>query len=81
MPADHVNIQPPQSFEIEGDRYRTRLEIDKLILELKQMRLFYDALRGNLEAIFTRIGRGDPAELHYDDGSVFVITGVKRNDT
>lgn len=78
MPADHINIQPPENFEIDGDRYRVRLENEKLQIELKQMRMFYDALHGNLESIFNRIERGEKAELHYKDGRVFVISGEER---
>lgn len=78
MPVDHINIQHPDRRGVESETYRSRLEIDKTQLELKQLRLWYDALSNDLEAIFNRIERGDPAELHYPDGRVFVVTGKER---
>ncbi len=80
MPADHINIQAPERFDIDSMPYRDRLEIEKLKIELRQMRGHYDALRQNLEAIFNRIECGQTAELHFFDGRVFVITGKIRGD-
>lgn len=71
--ADHINIQHPDYCGVESRSYRDRLEIEKLKLELKQLRQWYDSVSNNLESIFTRIERGETAELHYPDGRVIVI--------
>lgn len=75
---DHINIQHPDYRGVESDIYRARLEIEKLRVELKQLRMYHDAVCGDLEAIFTRVSRGDAAELHCPDGRVFVVTGKER---
>lgn len=76
--ADHINIQDPERRGVDSQMYRDRLEVDKLKVELNQLRLWYDTLVNDLSAIFNRIERGDPAELHYRDGRVFVITGKEK---
>lgn len=78
MPADHLNIQHPDRRGADSDTYRFILQIEQQKVELKQLRQWYEALERDLEAIFNRIERGDPAELHYPDGRVFVITGTER---
>lgn len=78
MPADHINIQHPERRGADSDTYRSRLEIEQLRAELKQLRMWYDTLERDLTAIFTRIERGDEAELHYPDGRIFVIAGRER---
>ena len=79
MPADHINIQHPDRFDTFGGSYTSALKIKKLEVELEHLREWYDSLSNNLTAIFTRIERGDPAELHYPDGRVFVITGQEKD--
>lgn len=78
MPVDHMNIQHPDYRGVESDAYRSRLEIEQLKLELKQLRQWHDVVARDLEAIFNRIERGDQAELHYPDGRVFIIAGTER---
>lgn len=78
MPADHINIQHPDHRGVESQSYKDRLEIEKLRLELKQLRMYHDAVCRDLEAIFNRIERGDVAELHYPDGRVFLVSGREQ---
>lgn len=78
MPADHINIQHPNRHGPDSESYRSNLAIDTLKIELKQLRIWYDCMARDLEAIFNRIERGDPAELHYPDGRVFVVTGKEK---
>ena len=75
---DHINIQDPDCRGVDSEIYRSRLTIEQQKVELAQLRLWYDALAKDLASIFTRIERGDPAELHYKDGRVFVITGAEK---
>lgn len=78
MPPDHINIQHPDRRGVESDTYRWILDNDRLKLELKQLRQWYDTIERDLESIFNRIEQGMPAELHYPDGRVFVITGTEK---
>lgn len=78
MPADHINIQHPERRGVDSDTYRWIMENDKLKLELKQLRQWYDTLERDLSSIFTRIERGQTVELHYPDGRCFVVTGADR---
>lgn len=78
MPVDHINIQHPDRFSLESDRFRDSVENEKLRVELKQTRIYHDLLSNNLSAIFNRIECGETAELHYPDGRVFVISGKER---
>lgn len=77
--ADHINIQHPDYRGVESQTYRDRLEIEKLKVELQQLRRWHDAVSGDLEAIFNRIEKGDTAELHYPDGRVFEVSGTERS--
>ncbi|MDK4733602.1 MULTISPECIES: hypothetical protein [unclassified Rhizobium] len=43
-----------------------------------QYRSAADTAEGDLDALFTRIGRGDPVQLNMQSGTVFVITGKQR---
>lgn len=76
---DHINIQHPDHRGVESQTYRDRLEIDKLRVELKQLRQWYDAVCKDLESIFNRTEKGDISELHYPDGRVFQISGHERS--
>jgi hypothetical protein len=69
--ADHINIQHPDYRGVESQSYR--LEIEKLRAELKQIRMYHDAVCSDLESIFIRIERGETAELHYPDGKIITI--------
>lgn len=62
--ADHVNINEPSW----DRRWEDRLRVMKLEAEVKNLSDERDSYRRDLEAIFTRIGRGDHAELHFTDG-------------
>lgn len=75
---DHINIQHPDRRGVASDYYRSMLEIKKLKAELEQLGQWYLSVSGDLEAIFTRIERGETAELHYPDGRVFVVEGKER---
>lgn len=79
MPSDHINIQHPDYRGVESQSYRDRLEIEKLKLELKQLRMYHDAVCKDLESIFNRIENGNIAELHYPDGRVFQVSGHERS--
>ncbi|MFZ5713020.1 MAG: hypothetical protein ACOY3N_09290 [Bradyrhizobium sp.] len=79
MPADHINIQHPEKRGVESRYYRDQLENEKLRVELKQLRAWYDTVSKDLESIFNRIEDGKSAELHYPDGRVFIITGTPRS--
>jgi hypothetical protein len=75
--AEHLNIQHPDHRGVESGDYRSKLEMDKLRLELKQLRSWYDALESELDSIFTRTA-GKETELHYPDGTIYVITGLAK---
>jgi hypothetical protein len=70
---DHINIQHPDYRGVESQTYPDRLEIEKLRAELKQLRMYHDAVCSDLESIFNRIGEGLTAELHYPDGRIIAI--------
>ncbi|RWX78247.1 hypothetical protein EPK99_06320 [Neorhizobium lilium] len=75
--ADHINIHHPD----RGERYeREALMIAELKTKIAVMETALTQSRGDLEAIFTRIKRGDPCELHMMNGDVYVITGALRDD-
>jgi hypothetical protein len=76
--ADHINIQHPDYRGVESQTYRSMLENEKLKLELKQLRQWYDTIERDLDSIFTRTERGEKTELHYPDGRVYIISGVER---
>lgn len=71
--ADHVNISDPDGYP---DEWRHRLAVAKLEAELKVTQLERDHYRRELDAVFTRISRGDDAELHYRDGKVIRIAAA-----
>lgn len=62
--ADHINIHCPDY----GDRWATRLHILKLEAEIKNLQAERDQYRNDLEAIFTRIERGDEVWLYPSKG-------------
>lgn len=47
--ADHINIQHPERRGVDSDTYRWIMENDKLKLELKQLRQWYDTLERDLD--------------------------------
>lgn len=70
---DHINIHMPRTRDVLQDAIgRAQLEA-----EMKVLRTNYDKMAGDLEAIFTRIGRGDQVELHFPDGNVVPITRAR----
>jgi hypothetical protein len=79
MPPDHININHPERLEIYNESYRGLMEKRKLELEVKQLTEWLEIACRDLEAIFTRIERGETSELHYPDGRVFVIRGEERH--
>jgi uncharacterized protein (UPF0335 family) len=74
---DHINIHHPDA----GER---RERDDILVAEMKARITVLNqhllAVRGDLEAIFTRIERGEECELHMKNGDIYVITGALRDD-
>lgn len=79
MPADHINIQHPDHRGVHSTMYRDMLEITKLKAELEQLTRWHRAVCDDLESIFNRVEDGQPAELHYPDGRVFVVTGTEKD--
>lgn len=74
---DYINIHHPD----RGERYeREALKIAELKTKISVMETALTQARGDLEAIFTRIARGDPCELHMMNGDVYVIKGALRDD-
>lgn len=72
---DHININHPDN----RARYRFEmLEIAQLRAKVQTMENFLLNAESDLEAIFTRIERGDEVELHMKSGAVFVVTGKQR---
>ncbi|MBX5112735.1 hypothetical protein [Rhizobium lentis] len=72
---DHININHPDS----RARWREKtLEIVQLRAKITMLENCLLDIEGDLEAIFTRIERGDEVELHMQSGAVFVITGKER---
>ncbi len=68
--ADHSNIHHPGSRE---GRMRAAIEVAELKARLDVMeRYLFDATT-DLEAIFTRIGKGERVELHYPDGEIIRV--------
>lgn len=78
MPADHINISHPDRFDLFSSQYASSLKIKQLEMELQHLRGWHESLSNNLTAIFTRIERGQTAELHYPDGHVIVIAGEPK---
>ncbi len=76
--ADHVNIADPDS---RGNYWGDRLFIAKLEAELKCAQAERDHYRDNLDAVFTRIARGEEAQLNYRDGSVIRIAAASPPKT
>jgi hypothetical protein len=74
---DHINIHHPDNGERREREDMVIAEMKAKITVLNQHLL---SVRGDLEAIFTRIERGAPCELHMKNGDVYVITGVLRDD-
>ncbi|MBB3297841.1 MULTISPECIES: hypothetical protein [unclassified Rhizobium] len=72
---DHINIHHPDS---RAKYRRERLLIEELRAKVSTLESFLIDAEGDLEAIFTRIERGDEVELHMPSGAVFVITGKER---
>jgi hypothetical protein len=68
--ADHININEPGRFDRELDH---QIAAAKAQVDLTFANKRADALARDLDAIFTRIGRGDEVELHYADGRRIVI--------
>ncbi|ODT87038.1 hypothetical protein [Phenylobacterium sp. SCN 70-31] len=65
--ADHINISQIDRFDSE---WNSRLEFNKLKAELDIMTQRFKQAQSNLDAIFTRIARGEDVELHYSNGDV-----------
>jgi hypothetical protein len=68
--ADHINISQIDRFD---SRWDDRLAYEKLKVELDIMTKRFEQAQSNLDAIFSRVARGDEVELHYRDGAVVRI--------
>lgn len=71
--ADHCNINEARQFDRDWD---VMVQDAKLKLELEWANKRIQHLVSNLDAIFTRIGRGDTAYLYYSNGNVVEIMAV-----
>lgn len=71
--ADHVNITQVEWFD---ERWDARLAYEKLAAELSIMTARFRDAQSNLDAIFTRIARGDDVELHYRNGDVIRVAAL-----
>lgn len=78
MAADHINIRHPDQNAADSPRARTRLHTETLKTELRVLRECHDELQRDLEAIFTRIDRGQIVELHYPDNRVIRVKAYKE---
>lgn len=65
--ADHINISEIARFD---SSWETRLAFDKLKAELAIMTQRFEQAQSHLDAIFTRIARGDEVKLYYTRGGV-----------
>lgn len=72
---DHINIHHPRPRE---ERMRHAIEVAELKARASVMAAYIADMESDLTAIFTRIGRGDPVELHYPDGSVIPVVDRAR---
>ena len=68
--ASHINIQQIERFDTNWDWALADL---KAKAELEIMTKRFEQAASQLDAIFTRIARGDEVELHYRDGSVIRV--------
>lgn len=83
MGSNYVSIQHPDPFGpngVEGFHYRNELLIDKMTVEMKQLRRHHDETVKHLESIFNRIADGKAVKLNYPDGKVIVIGAVEKGD-
>lgn len=71
--SDHINIHHPDDGE---RREREAIKVAEMQARITILDRSLLQVRGDLEAIFTRIERGEPCELHMKNGDVYVITGV-----
>ena len=68
--ADHINIVEPSKRERQ---WCHMLTTEKLKTEITVANSRIMSLEGDLDAIFTRIKRGETVKLYYDDGSMIEI--------
>jgi hypothetical protein len=68
--ADHINISEPDQY---GQVYGLRKRVAMLEAELAFVSQWKDALIADLDALFTRIGRGEECILYYRNGETITI--------
>lgn len=74
--ADHINIHAPQKrYDLQDELARAHMEAEMTVLRNR-----YDKMADDLDAIFTRIARGEQVELHYPDGTMVPITRARRRN-
>lgn len=71
--ADHINISERSQ---RGSDWATIVQIEKLKVEVLWAEKRAEAMIRDLEAIFTRIGRGDTVQLHYENGTVIEVSAT-----
>lgn len=76
--ADHVNIVHPDS---NREAWRHMQEVAELRARLEIAEKRARSLESDLDSIFTRIERGEKAELHYPGGGVVYIAAVPKDHT
>lgn len=69
---DHINIHHPDG---RAERRQKAVTIAELRAKITTLETYLDSAENDLEAIFTRIERGDAVELHMTSGAVFIVTG------
>jgi hypothetical protein len=72
---DHINIHHPDGRAMSRQKAVT---IAELRAKISTLETYLDSAESDLEAIFTRIKRGDAVELHMPNGAVFIVTGKER---
>jgi hypothetical protein len=71
--ADHINISERNQRQSDWARI---VEVEKLKVEVIWAEKRADAMVRDLEAIFTRIGRGDTVQLHYENGTMIEVSAT-----
>lgn len=71
--ADHINIVEPSKRERQWEHM---VAVEKLKAELSISGQRVLSLESDLDAIFTRIKRGETAKLYYADGTMIEVAAL-----
>lgn len=74
--SDHSNINHPDD---EENRDHNRKEVSYLKADVERLEAMVRHLRSDLDAIFTRVGRGDTVDLYCQDGTHIEICATSVN--